>query len=145
LDINSASRQTLDQLIADGHLTALIRAGARLHQTGCNGCIGMGQVPAAGRRSLRTVPRNFPGRSGDSYVERARDKGDHGIAVFSPYCESSSCTVPFGTDLANSNCASTTTRFACATTCRRQVDILLTAWKRKQREQRKQRDEDGSR
>lgn len=64
LDINPASRQTLDQLIAAGHLTALIRAGARLHQTGCNGCIGMGQVPAAGRRSLRTVPRNFPGRSG---------------------------------------------------------------------------------
>ena len=66
LDINPASRQTLDQLICDGHLTALIRAGARLHQTGCNGCIGMGQVPAAGRRSLRTVPRNFPGRSGVS-------------------------------------------------------------------------------
>jgi aconitate hydratase len=66
LDINPASRQTLDQLIVDGHLTALVRAGARLHQTGCNGCIGMGQVPAAGRRSLRTVPRNFPGRSGVS-------------------------------------------------------------------------------
>jgi aconitate hydratase len=66
LDINPASRQTLDQLIADGHLIALVRAGARLHQTGCNGCIGMGQAPAAGRRSLRTVPRNFPGRSGVS-------------------------------------------------------------------------------
>ena len=34
----------------------------RLHQAGCNGCIGMGQAP--GRNSLRTVPRNFPGRSG---------------------------------------------------------------------------------
>ncbi|MBO0864168.1 MAG: aconitate hydratase, partial [Mycobacterium sp.] len=66
LDINPASRQTLDQLIASRHLSALIRAGARLHQTGCNGCIGMGQAPAAGRRSLRTVPRNFPGRSGVS-------------------------------------------------------------------------------
>ncbi|MFW6206294.1 MAG: aconitase family protein, partial [Gemmatimonadota bacterium] len=31
---------------------------------GCNGCIGMGQAPATGRNSLRTVPRNFPGRSG---------------------------------------------------------------------------------
>src|SRR5205823_13659260 len=28
------------------------------------GCIGMGQAPATGRNSLRTVPRNFPGRSG---------------------------------------------------------------------------------
>jgi aconitate hydratase len=35
-----------------------------LHQAGCNGCIGMGQAPASGRISLRTVPRNFPGRSG---------------------------------------------------------------------------------
>ncbi len=38
--------------------------GARIHQAGCNGCIGMGQAPATGRISLRTVPRNFPGRSG---------------------------------------------------------------------------------
>jgi len=36
----------------------------RLHQAGCNGCIGMGQAPAKGKLSLRTVPRNFPGRSG---------------------------------------------------------------------------------
>jgi aconitate hydratase len=41
-----------------------VRAGARLHQAGCNGCIGMGQAPASGRNSLRTVPRNYPGRSG---------------------------------------------------------------------------------
>src|SRR4029077_18705480 len=39
-------------------------AGARLHQAGCNGCIGMGQAPATDTISLRTVPRNFPGRSG---------------------------------------------------------------------------------
>jgi len=42
----------------------LIGAGARLHQSGCMGCIGMGQAPANGRNSLRTMPRNFPGRSG---------------------------------------------------------------------------------
>jgi aconitate hydratase len=47
-----------------GYLTMLIHAGARIHQAGCNGCIGMGQAPATGRISLRTVPRNFPGRSG---------------------------------------------------------------------------------
>ena len=35
-----------------------------MHQAGCNGCIGMGQAPATGRNSLRTTPRNFPGRSG---------------------------------------------------------------------------------
>jgi aconitate hydratase len=42
----------------------LVHSGARLHQAGCNGCIGMGQAPATHTLSLRTVPRNFPGRSG---------------------------------------------------------------------------------
>ncbi|SFU56632.1 aconitate hydratase [Halomonas korlensis] len=64
LDINPSTRRILAALIDEGHLGALVAAGARLHQPGCNGCIGMGQAPAAGRNSLRTVPRNFPGRSG---------------------------------------------------------------------------------
>ena len=64
LDINPTSRQVLEMLISDGRLGALVAAGARVHQTGCNGCIGMGQAPAIGRNSLRTTPRNFPGRSG---------------------------------------------------------------------------------
>jgi len=65
-DINPTSRQLLQMLIRDGRLGALIAAGARLHQAGCNGCIGMGQAPATDRNSLRTVPRNFPGRSGNT-------------------------------------------------------------------------------
>jgi aconitate hydratase len=63
-DINPTSRDQLAELSREGYLEMLIRAGARLHQAGCNGCIGMGQAPASGRNSLRTVPRNFPGRSG---------------------------------------------------------------------------------
>lgn len=63
-DINPSSRQILTDLINEGHITSLISAGGRLHQAGCNGCIGMGQAPATGRNSLRTTPRNFPGRSG---------------------------------------------------------------------------------
>jgi aconitate hydratase len=63
-DVNPTSRETLEALIVDGSLGALVAAGARIHQTGCNGCIGMGQAPAVGRNSLRTTPRNFPGRSG---------------------------------------------------------------------------------
>ncbi|MBR0795338.1 aconitate hydratase [Bradyrhizobium jicamae] len=63
-DVNPTSRDLLDILIADGHLQALVSSGARIHQAGCNGCIGMGQAPAMGRNSLRTTPRNFPGRSG---------------------------------------------------------------------------------
>ncbi|QEG01326.1 Homoaconitase large subunit [Stieleria maiorica] len=64
LDINPTSRQILQNLARDGHVLSLLQAGARLHQAGCNGCIGMGQAPATNRISLRTVPRNFPGRSG---------------------------------------------------------------------------------
>ncbi|MGR9044601.1 MAG: aconitate hydratase [Gammaproteobacteria bacterium] len=63
-DVNPTSRQILENMMATGILAKLIHAGARLHQAGCGGCIGMGQAPATGRISLRTVPRNFPGRSG---------------------------------------------------------------------------------
>ena len=63
-DINPTSRATLENLVSMGHLASLIRAGARIHQSGCMGCIGMGQAPATGQISLRTMPRNFPGRSG---------------------------------------------------------------------------------
>src|SRR5699024_3853680 len=63
-DINPASRAILETLARDNLLGHLIHAGARLHQAGCNGCIGMGQAPATGRNSLRTTPRNFPRRSG---------------------------------------------------------------------------------
>jgi aconitate hydratase len=64
LDINPSSRQILENLIEMGYLLLLTHAGARVHQAGCNGCIGMGQAPATDKISLRTVPRNFPGRSG---------------------------------------------------------------------------------
>jgi len=64
LEINPTSRSILETLTRDGHLLSLLGAGARLHQAGCNGCIGMGQAPASDTNSLRTVPRNFPGRSG---------------------------------------------------------------------------------
>jgi aconitate hydratase len=65
-DVNPSSREVLENLVHDGHLLTLIQAGARIHQAGCNGCIGMGQAPATQMISLRTVPRNFPGRSGTS-------------------------------------------------------------------------------
>jgi len=64
VDINPTSREIFEDLAKGGWLFKLISAGARIHQAGCMGCIGMGQAPAIGRNSLRTVPRNFPGRSG---------------------------------------------------------------------------------
>ncbi|RNL85010.1 aconitate hydratase [Halostreptopolyspora alba] len=63
-DVNPTSRQILTDMTRLGGTVDLINSGARLHQTGCLGCIGMGQAPAVGQNSLRTFPRNFPGRSG---------------------------------------------------------------------------------
>ncbi|WP_456433354.1 aconitate hydratase [Thermosulfuriphilus sp.] len=63
-EINPGSRQVLENLDELGYLKPLIHAGARIHQSGCLGCIGMGQAPATGTISLRTFTRNFPGRSG---------------------------------------------------------------------------------
>jgi aconitate hydratase len=63
-DVNPTSRQILQDLTLMGSTFDLVAAGARLHQSGCLGCIGMGQSPTSRGNSLRTMPRNFPGRSG---------------------------------------------------------------------------------
>lgn len=63
-EINPGSRQVLENLTAQNNMLSLVQAGARIHQAGCLGCIGMGQAPATNTISLRTFPRNFPGRSG---------------------------------------------------------------------------------
>jgi len=64
LQINPGSRQVLENVIAADKLLPLVKAGAKINQSGCLGCIGMGQAPGTGQVSLRTFPRNFPGRSG---------------------------------------------------------------------------------
>ncbi len=63
-EINPGSHQVLLNVAEGGGIMSLILGGARIHQSGCLGCIGMGQAPATGTVSLRTFPRNFPGRSG---------------------------------------------------------------------------------
>jgi aconitate hydratase len=62
--VNPGSRQVLENIAEQNGLVLFLRAGARIHESGCLGCIGMGQAPGTGQVSLRTFPRNFPGRSG---------------------------------------------------------------------------------
>jgi aconitate hydratase len=62
--INPGSKQVIENVAHHGGLLSLLMAGARVHESGCLGCIGMGQAPGTGQVSLRTFPRNFPGRSG---------------------------------------------------------------------------------
>jgi aconitate hydratase len=62
--INPGSKQVLENVAHHGGVLSLLMAGARIHESGCLGCIGMGQAPGTGQVSLRTFPRNFPGRSG---------------------------------------------------------------------------------
>jgi aconitate hydratase len=63
-NINPGSRQVLENVAAEGGFMSLLLSGAQVHQPGCLGCIGMGQAPGTNQVSLRTFPRNFPGRSG---------------------------------------------------------------------------------
>jgi len=64
LHINPGSQQVRENISEHGGVKSLLTAGARMHESGCLGCIGMGQAPGTGQVSLRTFPRNFPGRSG---------------------------------------------------------------------------------
>ncbi len=63
-EINTGSRETLENVLNMGGIKDFIEAGARVHEPGCLGCIGIGQAPGSGTNSLRTFPRNFKGRSG---------------------------------------------------------------------------------
>jgi aconitate hydratase len=62
--VNPGSRQVIENVAQEGGLLAFLTSGARVHEPGCQGCIGMGQAPGTNEVSLRTFPRNFPGRSG---------------------------------------------------------------------------------
>ncbi|MDX1592410.1 MAG: aconitase family protein, partial [Balneolaceae bacterium] len=47
-DVNPTSRQIIENMVKSGVMLHLVQSGARIHQAGCNGCIGMGQAPATG-------------------------------------------------------------------------------------------------
>ncbi len=64
LVIAPGSKQVMNMLAANGALADIISAGARVLECGCGPCIGMGQAPATNAVSLRTINRNFEGRSG---------------------------------------------------------------------------------
>lgn len=64
LVVAPGSRQVLTMLARNGALADLIAAGARVLESACGPCIGMGQAPPSGGVSLRTFNRNFEGRSG---------------------------------------------------------------------------------
>ena len=64
LSIAPGSKQVLNMLAENGALSIMIDAGARILESACGPCIGMGQSPNSGGISLRTFNRNFEGRSG---------------------------------------------------------------------------------
>ncbi|HEY4715484.1 MAG TPA: aconitase family protein, partial [bacterium] len=64
LSINPGSKQVLEMISRNGALADIISAGARILESSCGPCIGMGQSPPTGSVSLRTFNRNFEGRSG---------------------------------------------------------------------------------
>jgi len=64
LTVTPGSKQVYTMIAANGALADLIAAGARILESACGPCIGMGQVPPSGTASLRSFNRNFEGRSG---------------------------------------------------------------------------------
>ena len=64
LSIAPGSKQVLSMLAENGALAIMLEAGARVLESACGPCIGMGQSPNSGGISLRTFNRNFEGRSG---------------------------------------------------------------------------------
>ncbi|NLY42642.1 MAG: aconitate hydratase [Clostridiaceae bacterium] len=64
LVIAPGSRQVLNMLAQNGALADMVAAGARILESACGPCIGMGQAPCTNAVSLRTFNRNFEGRSG---------------------------------------------------------------------------------
>lgn len=64
LFINPGSKQVYEMLSKEGAIGELISAGARILESACGPCIGMGGAPGSGQKSLRSYNRNFKGRSG---------------------------------------------------------------------------------
>lgn len=64
LVIAPGSRQVLQNITGDGGLLDLMKAGARIMETACGFCLGVGQAPRSDAVSVRTSNRNFYGRSG---------------------------------------------------------------------------------
>ncbi len=62
--MSPGSRQVLQLIAQDGTLADIVQAGARLLESACGPCAGIGQVPRHGAVSVRSFNRNFPGRSG---------------------------------------------------------------------------------
>lgn len=69
LAISPGSSQVLEMITQSGILNVLLRAGARILESTCGPCIGMGQSPATNAVSLRTFNRNFYGRSGTNSAQ----------------------------------------------------------------------------
>jgi aconitate hydratase len=68
--INPGSKQVYEMLSREGYLAEMVAAGARILESSCGPCIGMGGSPGTGQISVRSYNRNFKGRSGnkDAFV-----------------------------------------------------------------------------
>lgn len=69
LVVSPGSKQVLTMLASNGALAKIIDAGARVLESGCGPCIGMGQAPSTNGVSLRTFNRNFKGRCGTNSAD----------------------------------------------------------------------------
>ncbi len=64
MTVTPGSKQVFEMIAKNGALADIIASGARIVESACGPCIGMGQAPASGAVSIRSFNRNFEGRSG---------------------------------------------------------------------------------
>ena len=69
LGVSPGSKQVYTSAIEAGIIKKLVKSGARMLESACGPCIGMGFAPASGGASVRTFNRNFKGRSGTADAE----------------------------------------------------------------------------
>ena len=69
LGVSPGSKQVYTSAIEAGIIKKLVKSGARMLESACGPCIGMGFAPASGGASVRTFNRNFKGRSGTATAE----------------------------------------------------------------------------
>lgn len=100
LAVSPGSKQTIEGALTAGIVEKLVRSGARLLESACGPCIGMGFAPRSGGVSVRTFNRNFKGRSGtaDAEVYLVSPESAAAAALYGEFTDPRKCRPELFTD-----------------------------------------------
>lgn len=106
LGVSPGSKQTIEGALTAGIVDKLVRSGARILESACGPCIGMGFAPSSGGVSVRTFNRNFKGRSGtaDAEVYLVSPETAAAAALHGKFTDPRSCKPDTLTDYSKYTC-----------------------------------------